>query len=301
MNEARINVIRMHAMLTPKENISEEEEVQKNIKGKNRGEKRYKKMGKYFLKVLSNTNIAHNTYTLRFETNFSLNYSLPGQFVNIKVHGENAPFFRRPFSISQQNNESTEIIFEVVGRGTYYLSCLEAGDYIDLVGPLGNGFTFDTIKSNFLLVGGGIGIPPLLFLAQKLNENGIASTLLAGFRSARNNFLTGLSVTALISTDDGTAGYRGYITDILLEKLVESNTDHIYGCGPEPMLKKVSEIADKAEIPCSLSVEKVFGCGTGICLGCIVESSLKCYTATGKRYLLCCHDGPVFDSTDINF
>ena len=257
-------------------------------------------MGKYSLKILSNTDLAHNIHSLRFETNSSLNYSVPGQFINIKVQGENAPFFRRPFSISQQDNESTEIIFEVVGRGTYYLSCLEAGDYIDLVGPLGNGFTFDMAKSNFLLVGGGIGIPPLLFLAQKMNEKGIAPTFLAGFRSARNNFLTHLIGTALISTNDGTAGYHGYITDILIDKLAECKTDHIYACGPEPMLKKVSEISDKSEIPCSLSVEKVFGCGTGICLGCIVESSLKCYTATGKRYLLCCHDGPVFDSTDIN-
>ena len=104
----------------------------------------------------------------------------------------------------------------------------------------------------------------------------------------------------MISTDDGSAGYHGYITDILLDKLAEGKADHIFACGPEPMLQKVSEISDKAEIACSLSVERVFGCGTGICFGCIVESSLKCYTATGKKYLLGCYDGPVFDSEDIN-
>lgn len=257
-------------------------------------------MGRSSVKVLSNRNIAQSTYSLTFESTHELSQSVPGQFVNIRIRGENAPFFRRPFSIASVQNEKIEIIFTTIGKGTYYLSTLETGDLLDMIGPLGNGFKFDTEKSNYLLVGGGIGVPPLLFLTDVMNKYEIRPNLLAGFKNAAGCFISKNSESISIATDDGSRGYHGVVTDLLTDILNESKCDGIYACGPEAMLSAVSDIANKANIPCSLSVERVFACGTGICLGCIIDSSLKRYTETGEKYMLACKHGPVFDSTNIN-
>ena len=256
-------------------------------------------MGKAFVKVLSNTEIAHNIYSLEFESTPEISLSTPGQFINIQVRGEDAPFFRRPFSIAGTNGQSAEIIYEVVGNGTYYLSSLGIGDSLDIIGPLGTGFKFDKEKSNILLVGGGIGLPPLLFLAQKMSHNGINPMLLAGFRTKTVNYLPRHTNPILYATNDGTLGYNGYITDLLIDKLTEKDCERIFACGPEPMLSRVKEISDEFNAACSVAVEKLFGCGTGLCLGCIIENSLKRYTETGKKYSLACKEGPVFDAADL--
>ena len=256
-------------------------------------------MGKSFVMVLSNREIAHNIYSLEFETTPEISKSTPGQFINIRVRGEDAPFFRRPFSIAGTDDESTEIIYEVVGRGTYYLSLLETGDSLDILGPLGSGFRFEKENSDILLIGGGIGLPPLLFLAQTMSHNGISPMLLAGFRTKSVNYLPSNTDRVLYATNDGTLGYNGYITDLLIEKLRDKKYERIYACGPDPMLSKVIEIADEFKVACSVSVENVFGCGTGLCLGCIMENSLKRYTETGRKYALACKEGPVFDASDL--
>ncbi len=256
-------------------------------------------MGKAFVKILSNKKIAHNIYSLEFESTPEISISTPGQFINIRIRGEDAPFFRRPFSIAGTNEQSAEIIYEVVGSGTYYLSLLGTGDSLDIIGPLGTGFRFDKEKSNVLLIGGGIGLPPLLFLSQKMSYNGINPMLLAGFRTKMVNYLPRHTDPVLYATNDGTLGYNGYITDLLTDKLSEKKYERIFACGPEPMLSKVMEISDEFNVACSISVEKVFGCGTGLCLGCIIENSLKRYTETGKKYSLACKAGPVFDAADL--
>ena len=256
-------------------------------------------MGKAFVKVLSNRKIARNIYSIEFESTPEISISTPGQFINIKVRGENTPLFRRPFSIARADDQSTEIIYEVVGNGTYYMSLLGTGDSLDIIGPLGTGFRFDKEKSNVLLIGGGIGLPPLLFLAQKMSSYGINPMLLAGFRTKSANYLLNLNNPILFATNDGTLGYNGYITDLLIEKLNENKYERIFACGPEPMLSKVMEITDEYNAACSISVENVYGCGTGLCLGCIIENSLKRYTETGKKYSLACKEGPVFDAADL--
>jgi len=256
-------------------------------------------MGKSFAMVLSNREIAHNIYSLEFEITPEISKSTPGQFINIRVRGEDAPFFRRPFSIAGTDDESAEIIYEVVGRGTYYLSLLETGDSLDILGPLGSGFRFEKENSDILLIGGGIGLPPLLFLAQTMSHNGISPMLLAGFRTKSVNYLPRDTDRVLYATNDGTLGHNGYITDLLTEKLRDKKYERIYACGPDPMLSKVIEIADEFKASCSVSVENVFGCGTGLCLGCIMENSLKRFTETGRKYALACKDGPVFDASDL--
>lgn len=252
------------------------------------------------VKVLSNKNIAQSTYSLIFESNSEISLTKPGQFINIRIRGEKAPLFRRPFSIASLSGNSAEIIYAAIGRGTYYLSNLNTGDYLDIIGPLGSSFKFDTEKSNYLLVGGGVGVPPLLYLADVMNKYEIRPNLLTGFKNSAACFIDKDDKSISVATDDGSRGYRGVVTDLLEQHLDESKWDAVFACGPEPMLSVVSEIANKRDVPCSLAVERVFGCGTGLCLGCIIDSSLKCYTETGNKYMLACKDGPVFDSTNIN-
>jgi len=252
------------------------------------------------LRVLSNKQIALNIYSLTFESTSALLKSLPGQFVNIDVDGDNSPFFLRPFSIAGIIDDSIEIIYEVFGIGTWHLSTMRVGDSIDIIGPLGAGYDLNFGESKHILIGGGVGIPPLLFLYNKMKERGIEPQFLVGFKSIAHNYMPRNITNVQYSSDDGSLGVKGYVTDLLTQSLFNEEAEHIYACGPEPMLSKVIEIAGEKEIRCSVSVERVFGCGTGICLGCIIENSLKRFTETGRKYSLVCKEGPVFDSADIN-
>lgn len=252
------------------------------------------------MRVLSNEKIALNIYSLTFESTPALLESSPGQFVNINIDGENPPFFRRPFSIASVKGDSIEIIYDVIGIGTWQLSTMRVGDSLDIVGPLGSGYDLNFSDSKYILVGGGVGIPPLMFLYSKMKEDGIEPQFLAGFRSGAHNYIPRTVTNVVYSSDDGTLGVKGYVTDLLSERLTDDKVEHIYACGPEPMLSKVIEIAEENKIRCSVSLEKVFGCGTGICLGCIIENSLKRITETGRKFSLVCSEGPVYDSGDIN-
>lgn len=252
------------------------------------------------MRVLSNEKIALNIYSLTFESTSALLESLPGQFVNINVNEEDPPFFRRPFSIASVRDDSIEIIYEVIGIGTWHLSIMKVGDSIDIIGPLGSTYDMNFSESKYILIGGGVGIPPLMFMYDKMKEQSIEPQFLVGFRSAAHNYMPRTIANVQYSTDDGSLGAKGYVTDLLTESLINEEVEHIYACGPEPMLSKVIEIADENEIRCSVAVERVFGCGTGICLGCIIENSLKRFTETGRKYSLACIEGPVFDSGDIN-
>lgn len=252
------------------------------------------------MRVLSNEKIAHNIYSLYFEATSELLDSSPGQFVNINIDGENPPFFRRPFSIASVKDDSVEIIYDVIGIGTWQLSSMQSGDSIDIIGPLGSGYDLNFGESKYILVGGGVGIPPLMFLYDKMKEHDIEPKFLAGFRSRAHNYIKSRVANVHYSSDDGTLGVKGYVTDLLAESLISDEIKHIYACGPEPMLSKVIEIADEYKIRCSVSVEKIFGCGTGICLGCVIENSLKRFTETGRKFSLVCSEGPVYDSGDIN-
>ena len=252
------------------------------------------------MRVLSNEKIALNIYSLTFEVTSALLKALPGQFVNINVNGEDPPFFRRPFSIAGVKDDSIEIIYDVIGIGTWHLSTMGVGDGIDIIGPLGSAYDLNFGESKYILIGGGVGIPPLMFMYDKMKEQSIEPQFLVGFRSVAHNYMPRTITNVQYSSDDGTLGAKGYVTDLLTESLINDKVEHIYACGPEPMLSKVIEIADENEIRCSVSVERVFGCGTGICLGCIIENSLKRFTETGRKYSLACMEGPVFDSGDIN-
>lgn len=227
----------------------------------------------------------------------------PGQFVTLHLPGTLTPLLRRPFSIHRQTASGTqitgiEILYKVVGDFTRALTKLKPGDGIDILGPLGNGFKVLPQFEKIILVGGGIGIAPLMFLAESLAKTGndlSGSTACLGGRTAedvlRPLVFQSVGLAVRVTTDDGSAGTQGLVTGSLENCLAEGLPDRIYACGPMPMLRAVADIANKKNLPCELSVETIMACGLGACLGCAINKN----ETTGK-YQHVCINGPVFDS-----
>ncbi|MCD6138689.1 MAG: dihydroorotate dehydrogenase electron transfer subunit [Deltaproteobacteria bacterium] len=228
--------------------------------------------------------------------------ALPGQFVMVRVPDGRIPLLRRPFSILRQIVKGDEIcgfelLYRVVGKGTGALSKLKGGDTLDVLGPLGNGFSCqDGIRSVFL-VAGGIGITPLCYLAHFLcRQKKVRSSVFVGGKSASDILcreeLNDISAQIRITTEDGSLGEKGIITSLVEKTIhVDGKPDIIYACGPTPMLCTISKIAADHDIGCQVSLETVMACGFGACLGCAVENA-----RSRGRYLHVCTDGPVFDS-----
>lgn len=218
----------------------------------------------------------------------------PGQFLHILCGGE--AYLRRPISICDvTEGKYLRFIFEIRGEGTDALAKCETGEKLDILGPLGNGFDVHPEDNEaILLVGGGIGIFPLLNLAKKLNGK---ATVLLGFRN-RNAVImadefAAVSRNVFLATDDGSCGYHGFVTDILKNILNSNGVSRIYTCGPTPMMKLVAEIAKQKEIPVQVSLEERMGCGVGACVTCTC-------TVAGKRKRVC-KDGPVFDGAEVEW
>ena len=212
----------------------------------------------------------------------------PGQFVHIYIPGH---ILRRPISICQANklNGTIRLLFQIRGVGTEILSRFVRGCYIDMLGPLGNGFPVFSKDKKVLLVGGGIGVPPLLEVAGFYREY---ATVCLGFRSKEHIILEddfiGLGAKLLIATEDGSTGIKGYVSELFDEL---SNIECIYACGPEAMLHTVCSLANKLDIPCYISLEERMACGMGACLGCACELLDK---KGDSYYGHVCKDGPVF-------
>lgn len=215
----------------------------------------------------------------------------PGQFVMVGCGQET--LLRRPLSIHQlADNVKLAFLFTVVGKGTHWLSQRQAGDNIDLLGPLGNGFSIHPTSRNLLLVAGGIGIAPLCFLAQEALNQGCSARLLLGASTASQlypqNFLPA-EAELIITTEDGTAGRKGMVTDLLPDFV--GWADQIFACGPTSMYRNMAEQKLlRAKSP-QISLEVRMGCGRGVCYGCTVK------TKSGLKQV--CTDGPVFDLADI--
>ncbi|MGN1415576.1 MAG: dihydroorotate dehydrogenase electron transfer subunit [Oscillospiraceae bacterium] len=224
--------------------------------------------------------------------------ALCGQFVNIKVNGF---MLRRPISICgiDRKEGTLRIVFEVRGEGTKKLSELEAGDGIDIIAPLGGrGFELLDSSKKAVIIGGGIGNPPMLPIAEHYGANGI---VISGFRNEKAVILQedfkACGGEVILCTDDGSAGRKGFVTDVLEEKLAAEKPDIIYACGPSVMLKRITERAIKENIRCQVSLEERMGCGVGACLVCACRT-----IRDGKEYYAhVCKDGPVFESTEVIF
>lgn len=226
----------------------------------------------------------------------------PGQFVNIKCCDGAQALLRRPISICSVDRSKGEfdLYFQVKGAGTEILAGKKRGDTLDILGPLGRGFDLDIGYRRIAAVGGGIGIFPLLFLLDE--SKAVVKRSYLGFRSSGQVLLLeefGERSTSLeTATEDGSFGSKGFVTDLLERDIISEEFDMIYACGPYPMLRKVSEIADKHGARCQISMEQRMGCGFGACLTCACMT----YTDDGSRhYVRVCSDGPVFNSEDVVF
>jgi dihydroorotate dehydrogenase electron transfer subunit len=225
----------------------------------------------------------------------------PGQFVMVRVSNQNFPLLRRPFSIHDRDVETVDIFFQKTGLGTDILSRKEAGESLDLLGPLGQGFSCDdrTRGKKAVLVGGGRGIAPLFFLARELDRRGAEVRVHYGGKTKDDLPLiekfkdSGLSF--LCSTDDGSYGHHGLVTELLEAAIEREKPVRIYACGPEAMLEKTGRIAETFDIEAELSLESVMGCGFGACWGCVK----KVRDAGNSAWVKICEKGPVFPSRDI--
>ncbi len=257
------------------------------------------------VEVLWNESIGADYYKIGLKCDSDYSISKPGQFVMLRI-GDKIPLLRRPFSIhrpiiSGEKIIGIEILYKVVGQGTRQLSEYKPGDKSDLLGPLGNSFAIPDTLRNVFIVGGGVGIAPLYFLGVKLKDNGMNLEnirVFIGCRSTedllcRGEFLD-LGMNVYFTTDDGSGGEKGFITEPLEKSVLEQSPDMIYACGPTPMLKETARIAKKYRIPCQVSIETMMACGIGACLGCVVEAG-----DNSDKYLHACKDGPVFDAKRI--
>ena len=221
--------------------------------------------------------------------------AVPGQFAQLLAPGS---FLRRPISICgiDKNAGNIRMVFEVRGEGTEAISRLNAGDNIDMIAPLGHGFT--KIDGKAVCVGGGIGVPPMLGAASLYGED---AAVITGFRNAAAVILQddfrAAGCETVLCTDDGSAGIRGFVTTALEEYLQSKKADIIYACGPTPMLKAVAGVAEKYGVRCEVSLEQRMACGVGACLGCAcrIERDGK------EQFLHVCKDGPVFDAKEVRF
>ncbi|MDD5505140.1 MAG: dihydroorotate dehydrogenase electron transfer subunit [Candidatus Omnitrophica bacterium] len=256
------------------------------------------------VKIVSHNKLKNNYWYLEFESGLIAKNACPGQFVEVKVSDRMYPLLRRPLSIHSVNKAKVKLIYEVIGPGTQILSKRNRGDFLDVIGPLGNGFKYSRItkksdQEKTILVAGGMGVAPLVFLAEKIKLN--KPLVLIGARKKDQilclpEFKT-LGCKVIIATDDGSLGFKGKVTELLKEILSEAGQSNkpknIYACGPHFMLKAVNGISCEHNIASQLSLETHMACGFGACLGCVVS--------TKSGYKRVCKDGPVFSGKELTW
>ena len=262
-------------------------------------------------KILANIHVKEDYYKLAFDLPGVARISRPGQFLMVRINQGYKPFLRRPFSIHKVSPRAIEIIYQVVGQGTRVLSQKTVGEYLDILGPLGNGFDLSGLSYPLttILVGGGMGVAPLFFLAQRLiSKKGKSKNqrpvILIGAKTKRavlcKKEFASLGLGVKISSDDGSAGFKGRVTELLKRVLrtaqlsrLAAEQYRIYACGPKAMLGEIAVIAKKYGIPAQVSLDEYMACGLGVCLGCMLK------TRDGQQ--LVCKDGPVFDISEISW
>ena len=235
--------------------------------------------------ILENENLVPGVYRMKLQGDTSA-ITAPGQFVNIQLEGL---FLRRPISVCDVEGDTLTIIYKVVGKGTERMSKMEKGT-LDILTGLGNGYDLSCAGDRPVLLGGGVGVPPMYLLCRKLLERGCKPTVILGFNKKEEVFyeteFKALGCDVLVTTVDGSYGIKGFVTDAL--KNVEYT--HFYTCGPEPMLKAVYRATNTSG---QMSFEERMGCGFGACMGC------SCQTLTGYKRI--CKDGPVMRKEEIKW
>jgi len=249
--------------------------------------------------VEENVQIAKDTYKMKIKGNFVKECRTPGQFVNIRIGDGREHVLRRPISISEidRGENLVTIIYRIVGEGTKFMANIKKGNEIDVMGPLGRGYDVLSLtkEQTALLVGGGIGVPPLYELAKQFNKRGIKTITILGFNSKDEVFYQDEFKKfgeTYVSTVDGSVGTKGFVTDVI-KKLQEENKlvfDKYYSCGPFAMLKALTKMDE--EKMGYISLEERMACGVGACYACVCEK----IDGSISRV---CYDGPVYDSKEI--
>ena len=278
-------------------------------------------------KIVSNRRMTANCWRVVVDAPGISSSVKPGQFIHVKIGGESGPLFRRPFSVFRriplrEGHFGIEIVYEVIGAGTGVMKGLRKGDTLDVIGPLGRGFELDRGKSVQVVVAGGTGAACLFLLSEEISRAGLPLKVLLGAETKALVLLkkeyAALKGEVMVSTDDGTYGFHGFVTQMLDQAFNEGkiSTDCvIYSSGPEPMLKALASVCRANRIPAQVSVERHMMCGIGACLACVckvdpnrvskkrdLESShIQSVSDKDFGYALVCKDGPVFDIDEVIF
>ena len=234
--------------------------------------------------ITKNVKIAKNTYLMVLKGDTG-DITASGQFINIKLDGL---FLRRPISVCDCDSEAVTIIYKVVGVGTEVMAKMQAGETLDVLTGLGNGYDLTKSGDRPLLLGGGVGVPPMYMLAKQLIAEGKKVSVVLGFNSKEEIFFVdefkAIGAEVTVCTADGSVGVKGFVTDAM----VNIDYSYFYTCGPEPMLKAIDKVAVTSG---QLSFEERMGCGFGACMGC------SCKTKYGNKRI--CKDGPVLEREEI--
>ena len=241
-------------------------------------------MKQSFFEIIENRPLTDSVMLMRLKGDTS-DITAPGQFVNLKLDGL---FLRRPISVCDCQDDVLTLIYKVVGKGTEQMKKMIAGEKVDILTGLGNGYNMTKAGDHALLVGGGVGVPPMYMLARILRDQGKKVSVILGFNTKNEIFyeeeFLALGCNVLVATADGSYGIKGFVTDAL----GGIDADYFYTCGPEPMLKA---LYNATEISGQFSFEERMGCGFGACMGC------SCKTLYGNKRI--CKDGPVLEKEEI--
>ncbi|MFC1550169.1 dihydroorotate dehydrogenase electron transfer subunit [Candidatus Neomarinimicrobiota bacterium] len=256
--------------------------------------------------IVENKKIAHNIWKMTMESdNICANYKGPGQFVSIQVKNQWDVVLRKPMSIAAANESRFTIIYKVYGKGTIELSRKSNGEILNVLGPIGNVFTKWENSVTPVLVGGGIGLAPIINIHSKCLKYNIDSALILGARAANEHFYKHApKANIYLTTENGSIGIAGTVMSALDQILSNISNPFIYSCGPEPMLRAIQVLCKERNIPGQVSVESYMACSTGLCQGCVIRRNIDSSENTNsynKDYSLVCIDGPVYDVNEVTF
>ncbi len=263
-------------------------------------------------KIVLNKEIAPNIYLMGLFASQIAKEAKPGQFIHIKCSTGDNPLLRRPISIHKIEKDmgNIYILFQVKGLGTNKLSKRKIGEYLDVIGPIGKGFRTFSQSQKVMIIGGGMGIAPLLAIAEDCVKKRKEVKALIGAASKKMIFgekqFVKIGVKTHIATEDGSYQHKGVVTDLIKGIIVKWLPDQIFACGPKEMLKIIAKLAENARINCQVSLEERMGCGIGACLGCVckikickAEDSQMIKNNESFTYKRVCVDGPVFTANEV--
>ena len=264
------------------------------------------KQKKYDLKtrIISNRKVAEDHYILYCHCPEIANSARPGQFIHVLFDSGSGLLLRRPFTIYTVEGKQISMLYQVIGEGTSILSEMKTSETIKILGPLGNTFSIDQELDLAIVVGGGAGIASLMLLITELKKRQIETSILIGSMNQSRLLsqidIQKLGITPQIATDDGSVGYRGFVTDLLSELLLKTSKQEktVFTCGPYGMLQTVADICQDFDVACQVAMENQMGCALGVCLGCVCKVRLES-NSKEFSYQRVCTEGPVFSGPDL--